>query len=253
MFHTIRCRDKNDYKLNDFYKSCLQKVLAYNVKSFAFCCGAIGIPGFDPKKAAKMALATPRLWLESDHSSIDRVIFCTFENADYEIYKDLTSTIYFPVSKYHLTNIYAKENSNADCVVNVKSVEISNEPGQSLPGLLIYPNFAQNNESESLAGRSKRISSKVDFSVLRDPNIPLGLKNYGKNVCFFNSVIHVLYSLPVFRDYIKLRPPVKGVAMKIKKLFSEIETSSEPVRTSNYVRYSSLQLYEPGMQYDAHN
>ena len=30
-------------------------VLAYNVKSIAFCCGAIGIPGFDPKKAAKMA------------------------------------------------------------------------------------------------------------------------------------------------------------------------------------------------------
>ena len=40
--------------------------------------------------------------------------------------------------------------------------------------------------------------------------------------------------------------------MKIKNLFSEIETSSEPVRTSNYVRYLGLQHYEPGMQYDAH-
>ena len=73
------------------------------------------------------------------------------------------------------------------------------------------------------------------------------------NVYFFNSVIHVLYSLPVFRDYItKLRPPVKGVAMKIKKLYSEIETSREPVRTYNYVSYLGLQHYEPGMQYDAH-
>ena len=62
-----------------------------------------------------------------------------------------------------------------------------------------------------------------------------------------------MYSLPVFRDYInKLRPPVKGVAMKIETLFSEIETASEPVRTSNYVRYLGLQHYEPGMQYDAH-
>ena len=96
--------------------------------------------------------------------------------------KDLISTRYFPVSKYHLTNIFTKENSNTDCVVNVKSVEISNELGQSLPGLQIYPNFAQNSESESLPGRFKRISSKVDFNVIRDPNIPLDLKNYGENV-----------------------------------------------------------------------
>ena len=51
------------------------------------------------------------------------------------------------------------ESSNTDCVVNVKSVEISNELGQSLPGLQIDPNFAQNSESESLTGRSKRIIS----------------------------------------------------------------------------------------------
>ena len=62
-----------------------------------------------------------------------------------------------------------------------------------------------------------------------------------------------MYSLPAFRDYIsKLQPPVKEVAMKIKNLFSEIETSSEPVRTSNYVRYLGLQHHEPGMEYDAH-
>ena len=167
-----------------------------------------------------MAVATVRLWLESNHSSIDRGIFCTFENADYEIYKDLMCTVYFLVSKYHLTNSYTKENSKIDCVVNVKSVEISNELGQSLPGLQIYPNFAQNSESESLTGRFKRISRKVDFNVIRDPIIPFGFKNYCENVCFFNSVIQVMYSSPVFRDYInKLRPPVTGVAMKIKKTF----------------------------------
>ena len=115
-----------------FYKSCLQKVLAYNVKSIAFWCGAIGS---DPQNAAKMALATVRLWFESNHSSIDGAILCTFENADYEIYKDLMSTVYFPVSKYHLANIYMQENSHTDCVVNVKSVEISNEVGQSLQRL----------------------------------------------------------------------------------------------------------------------
>ena len=146
-----------------------------------------------------------------------------------------------------------KENSNTDCVVYKKCDEISNELGQSLPGLYIYPNFARNNESESLAKRSKRISSQIDFNVIRDPNIPLGQINNGKNVCFFSSVIQVLYSLPVFRGFInKLRPPVTGVAIKIKKLFSEIETSRESVKTFNYVRYLGPQHYEPGMQYDAH-
>ena len=191
MFHTVRLRDQNDYKLNYFYKCCLQKVLAV-----VFCCGAIGIPGFDPLKAAKMALATVRLWLESNHSSIDRVIFCAFKNADYEIYKDLMAAVYFPMSKYHLTNIYTKENSNTDSVVNVKSVEICNELGQSLPGLQIYPNFAQNSESESLTGRSKRISSKVDFNAIRDPNIPLGklsgkcllLQLFHTSLVFFTSI-----------------------------------------------------------------
>ena len=40
--------------------------------------------------------------------------------------------------------------------------------------------------------------------------------------------------------------------MKIKTLFTEIETSSESMRTSNYVSCLGLQHYEPGMQYDAH-
>ena len=44
--------------------------------------------------------------------------------------------------------------------MNKKSVEISNELGQSLLGKQFYSNFGQNSESESFAGRSKRISSK---------------------------------------------------------------------------------------------
>ena len=141
VFHAVRLRDKNEYKLNNFYKTCLEKTLSYIVKSIAFCCRAIDIPGFDPREAAKMALATVRFWLESNHSSIDRVISCTFENTHYEICKDLMSNV-------------VKENSNTDCVVNVKRAEISNKLGQSLPGLQIYPSFPQNSESESFAGRS---------------------------------------------------------------------------------------------------
>ena len=64
--------------------------------------------------------------------------------------------------------------------MNVKSVEISNKLGQSLPGLQIYPNVTENSESKSLSGRPKRTSSKADSNVIRDSNIPLGLINYGE-------------------------------------------------------------------------
>ena len=130
--------------------------------------------------------------------------------------------------------------------MNVKNVEISDELGPNLSGWMVYLYIKSPGES------SKGINGKVDFNVLRDPNIPLGPINYGENVCFFNSIIQVLYYLPLFRDYpSKMWPLVKGVAMKIRKPFREIETSNEPVRKSNYVRYLSLQGFEPEMQYDA--
>ena len=40
--------------------------------------------------------------------------------------------------------------------------------------------------------------------------------------------------------------------MKIKKLFREIETSREFVRTLNYVKYFGLQHCEAEVPYDAH-
>ena len=77
--------------------------------------------------------------------------------------------------------------------------------------------------------------------------------NNGENVCFFNSAMQVLYSLPFFRDYINQLEPAEVVAMQIKNLFREIETSKEPVRTCHYdVRYLNLLGYESGMQYDGH-
>ena len=136
VFHIFRPRDGNDIKLKDCYKSSLQNVLIYNVMFIAFCCVVYVIPGFGKKEAAEVAVATVRLWLESNHSSVDHVIFCTYENVDYEIYKDLMSIVFFPMSKILLTNNYMKENSDKDCVVNVKNVEISDALGQNLSAIM---------------------------------------------------------------------------------------------------------------------
>ena len=47
--------------------------------------------------------------------------------------------------------------------------------------------------------------------------------NNGENVCFFNSVMQILYSLPLFRDNINQLQPAEGVTMQIKNRFREIE------------------------------
>ena len=82
---------------------------------------------------------------------------------------------------------------------------------------------------------------KIDFSVIRDETAPLHPVNNGENVPCRS------YSLPLFRDYINQLQLAQGVAMRIKNLFREIETSKESVKTSHYVRSSNLLGYESGM------
>lgn len=60
----------------------------------------------------------------------------------------------------------------------VKSNELSNKLGQNLSGLQIYLKFKIYPDL-SLTERSERIIRKVDFAVMRDPNISLGLINCG--------------------------------------------------------------------------
>ena len=111
----------------------------------------------------------------------------------------------------------------------------SDKVGQNLPGWQIH------HSTESPGESSKRTSGKVDFNVVRDPNLPLVFISYRENVFLFNSVIQILYCISLFRDYInKLRSPLKGIVIKIRKLFKEIEIGKEPSRTSNYMTYLTL-------------
>ena len=75
VFHTVHSRDKNKNKLKDCFENCLQKVCAYKVKSVAFYCTGSSIYHFYPRKNAEIGFTTLRLWLESNHSSVDCVIF----------------------------------------------------------------------------------------------------------------------------------------------------------------------------------
>ena len=103
----------------------------------------------------------------------------------------------------------------------------------------------------------RRQDSHIDLTVtpstdVRHSSIPVGLENEGVNVCFFNSVVQVLYSLPSFRSYILQTSVINEVTAFIRNLFQEIKNARESVWSSYYIRNLGLRNYKYGTQDDAH-
>ena len=112
VMHTVGPRDRNANKLKSCYESSFENVLTDNIKSIAFCCIATGIFKFPKRKAAEIALSTARQWLEVNHGSVYRVIFCFYGDtkskqnkskqvSDFDIYKELMP-VYFPNDKSNI-------------------------------------------------------------------------------------------------------------------------------------------------------
>lgn len=74
--------------LSDCYKSCLKLASQNGLRSIAFCCISTGVFHFPQTKAAEIAIKTVKQFL-SDNSSIQKVVFDVFTEADYNIYSNL--------------------------------------------------------------------------------------------------------------------------------------------------------------------
>jgi O-acetyl-ADP-ribose deacetylase (regulator of RNase III) len=68
------------------YQECLKLAVKEKLRSIAFPCISTGIYGYPKEEAAQVAIKTVREFQK--HSPI-RVIFCCFENEDFEIYNFL--------------------------------------------------------------------------------------------------------------------------------------------------------------------
>ncbi len=68
------------------YESCLKLAVEKNLKSIAFCCISTGEFHFPNKRAAEIAVATVKKFLEQNNLC---VVFNVFKNLDAEIYKEL--------------------------------------------------------------------------------------------------------------------------------------------------------------------
>ena len=75
-------------------------------------------------------------------------------------------------------------------------------------------------------------------------NKPLGLKNRGQNVCFFNSVIQSLCTINSFREFVKALDTNKASTLAIKNLFSRIESSESPIETYEFIKSIILPGYD---------
>lgn len=94
VFHTVgpvydkKFHNENCTELANCYISCLNTAKQVGIKSIAFCCVSTGVFGFPNNKAAEIAINTTKSWFTKNHDVNILVIFCTFTDKDYDLYKD---------------------------------------------------------------------------------------------------------------------------------------------------------------------
>lgn len=79
---------KDREKLASCYRSCLELAAENGLESVAFCCISTGEFRFPNQEAAEIAVKTVSAFLQRD-TSVKRVIFNVFKDADMQIYRDL--------------------------------------------------------------------------------------------------------------------------------------------------------------------
>ncbi len=77
---------KADTLLASCYRRCMELAREHDVKSIAFPAISTGVYRFPPDRAAKIAVTTVREILED--SSVERIIFCCFNEETERIYRE---------------------------------------------------------------------------------------------------------------------------------------------------------------------
>lgn len=78
--------DEANYLLKQTYLNCLDLAQDNNLASLAFPAISTGLYGFDPDRAAQIAIQTTREWLEKNKSSNIKITFVMFPD-NYKRYK----------------------------------------------------------------------------------------------------------------------------------------------------------------------
>lgn len=79
---------EHSLELEKCYTNCLSLADKYGLRSIVFCCISTGIYGFPKDSAARIALNAVNKYIYNTKSKI-KIIFCTYTDRDYAIYKNL--------------------------------------------------------------------------------------------------------------------------------------------------------------------
>ena len=90
-----------------------------------FPCISTGLFKFPNRKAAQIALYSVRKWMENNYSQIDQVVFCTYEDHDFDIYQELMCE-YFPVSSQSVQTENRKLENELSSIEQNNSTVIEN-------------------------------------------------------------------------------------------------------------------------------
>lgn len=132
-------------------------VQEHGLRSIAFCCLGTGIFGFPRVRGSQLALSAAREWLEQHADSIDRLVICTFDETDYEVYLGLAPH-YFPL------------------VADESTAETEFDPAV----IVLEPSPSNGNESEiviagesSTDGAQEAVKSGMHHEVSARPQVSL--------------------------------------------------------------------------------
>ena len=95
VIHTVGPMGEVPSLLQSCYINSVACAIENDIKVIAFPCISTGIYGYPNVAAAKVALESVRLVLESNYKDIERIIFVVFLNEDEHIYKKYIQ-YYFP-------------------------------------------------------------------------------------------------------------------------------------------------------------
>jgi len=108
---TVGPRGERKEVLESAYRNCLQTAVDNEIKSIAFPCISTGVFGYPNDKACCVALRAVRMFLESNHEKLDRVVFCLFLPVDIKLYKQ-RMPIMFPSQQEDTPSVVEGESSS---------------------------------------------------------------------------------------------------------------------------------------------
>ncbi|KAJ3276004.1 O-acetyl-ADP-ribose deacetylase macrod2 [Terramyces sp. JEL0728] len=94
VIHTVGPIGEKEQDLANCYWNSLEIAMQNDCKHIVFPCISTGVYGYPNEPAAHVALGTCNKWLQTNPDKIDLVVFCTFLEIDFTIYKDIISAYF---------------------------------------------------------------------------------------------------------------------------------------------------------------